>query len=107
MNEVVSRFGKQLTCYVKITPDMINQLDFKKLINIDGVVYRLQSVKDYDSGKDQTTQVELIRIIKSEGLVAFGTTPPYVPELVAAARIIETGLLGIRATEDNQKRITE
>lgn len=107
MNEVVSRFGKQLTCYVKITPDMINQLDFKKLINIDGVVYRLQAVKDYDSGKDQTTQVELIRIIKSEGLVAFGTTPPYVPELVAAARIIETGLLGIRATEDNQKRITE
>ena len=107
MNEVVSRFGKQLTCYVKITPDMINQLDFKELINIDGVVYRLQSIKDYDSGKDQTTQVELIRIIKSEGLVAFTTIPEYVPELVGAARIIETNLLGIRATEDNLKRITE
>lgn len=109
MNEVVSRFGKQLTCYVKITPDMINQLDFKKLINIDGVVYRLQAVKDYDSGKDQTTQVELIRIIKSEGLVAFGTIPPNEPISKRDVRVTEAGgiTFNARSTEDNQLRIVE
>lgn len=109
MNEVVSRFGKQLTCYIKITPDMINLLDFKNLINIDGVVYRLQAVKDYDSGKDQTTQVELIRIIKSEGLAAFTTIPPFVPSLGATWRVTEAGgIANNRITEDGtQIRRTE
>lgn len=110
MKELTSKFGKQLTCYVKITPDMINQLDFKKLINIDGVVYRLQSVKDYDSGKDQTTQVELIRIIKSEGLVAFNPpAPPYEPISKRDVRVTEAGgiTFNARSTEDNQLRIVE
>lgn len=110
MKELTSKFGKQLTCYVKITPEMINQLDFKKLINIDGVVYRLQSVKDYDSGKDQTTQVELIRIIKSEGLVAFNPpAPPYEPVSKRDVRVTEAGgiTFNARSTEDNQLRIVE
>ena len=81
MKEIISRFGKQMSCYVKITPDMINQLDFKKLINIDGVIYRLQKVENWDSGKDQTTLVELIRIIKSEGLAAFTTIPVTPPSV--------------------------
>jgi hypothetical protein len=58
---------------------MVNQLDFKKLINIDGIVYRLQKIENWDSGKDQTTNVELIRIIKGEGLVSFDIELPFDP----------------------------
>jgi hypothetical protein len=88
---------------------MINLLDFKKLINIDGIVYRLQKIENWDSGKDQTTMVELIRIIKGEGLVAFGTVPPVDPVGSRGARITETGgwLAGIRSTEEGLKRIVE
>jgi hypothetical protein len=109
MKEIVSKFGKQLTCYIKITPDMINLLDFKKLINIDGIVYRLQKIENWDSGKDQTTMVELIRIIKGEGLVAFGTVPPVDPVGSRGARILETGgvFAVIRSTEDGLKRMVE
>ena len=109
MKEIISRFGKQMNCYIKITPDMVNLLDFKKLINIDGVVYRLQKVENYDSGKDETTAVELIRIIKSEGLAAFTTIPPFVPSLGATWRVTEAGgIANNRITEDGtQIRRTE
>lgn len=67
IQELVSRYGKLLTCYVKINTAMINALDFRNLININGVVYRLQKISDYDSTKDRTTQVELLRLIQGEG----------------------------------------
>ena len=101
MKEIISKFGKQVGCYIKITPDMINQLDFKKLINIDGVIYRLQKIENWDSGKDQTTAVELIRIIKSEGLAAYFTVPPFNPILGSAWRVTEAGgIANNRITED-------
>jgi hypothetical protein len=63
----VSRYGKLLTCYAKIDTAIINTLDFRNLININGVVYRLQKISDYDSTKDRTTQIELLRLIQGEG----------------------------------------
>jgi hypothetical protein len=102
IKEIVSRFGKQKNCSINITPDMINQLDFKKLINIDGIVYRLQKVENWDSGKDQTTNVELIRIIKGEGLVGFDIELPFNPFIKSFARVTEG-----KFTTGSQPRITE
>jgi hypothetical protein len=67
IQELVSRYGKLLTCFIKIDTSIINSLDFRNLININGVVYRLQKISDYDSTKDRTTQVELLRLIQGEG----------------------------------------
>jgi len=81
IQELVSRYGKLLTCYAKIDTSIINTLDFRNLININGVVYRLQKISDYDSTKDRTTQVELLRLIQGEGtpiedeFETEGTTP--------------------------------
>ena len=70
IQELVSRYGKLLTCYAKIDTSIINTLDFRNLININGVVYRLQKISDYDSTKDRTTQVELLRLIQGEGIAS-------------------------------------
>jgi len=67
IQELISRYGKLLTCYAKIDTSIINTLDFRNLININGVVYRLQKISDYDSTKDRTTQIELLRLIQGEG----------------------------------------
>lgn len=67
IEELVSRYGKLLTCYAKIDTKIINTLDFRNLININGVVYRLQKISDYDSTKERTTQIELLRLIQGEG----------------------------------------
>jgi hypothetical protein len=76
IKELISRFGKQVTCSVMLRPSDINSLDFRNLINIDGVVYRLLKVSDYQSGKNTSTVVELIRIIEGEGIQTTIVTPP-------------------------------
>lgn len=66
IKEIVSRYGKLVTLSVMLNSSIINQLDFKNLILIDGVVYRLQSIKDFDPGKQQSTEIELIRILQGD-----------------------------------------
>jgi hypothetical protein len=76
----------------------INSLNFRNLINIDGVVYRLLSISDYLSGSNVSTKVELLRIIKGEGIQQTIITNP-------TERITEDSI--IRITEDNLTRIIE
>lgn len=104
IKELISRFGKQISCSVMLRPSDINSLDFRNLINIDGVVYRLLKVSDYQSGKNQSTVVELIRIIQGEGIQTTIVTPPYDPysEYVRAVEDSED-----RITEDGQSRLIE
>ena len=96
IKEIVSRFGKLLTCYIMLDADQINRLDFRNLINIDGVVYRLQKINDYDSGKGQSTLVELIRIIEGEGQAVV------VP---ASYRITENNIIRREENNTNQRII--
>lgn len=102
IKELVSRFGKQLTCSAMLAPEHINALDFKNLINIDGIVYRLQKVSDYDSGKNTSTQIELIRIIEGEGIQTTTVVPPYDPFTDPLVRYTE--ISDIRITEDGTIR---
>jgi hypothetical protein len=97
IKELISRFGKQVTCSVMLRPSDINSLDFRNLIQIDGVVYRLLKISDYQSGKNISTNVELIRIIEGEGIQTTIVTPPYDPYTDPNARF----------TEDSQTRLTE
>jgi len=102
IKELISRFGKQITCSVVLRPSDINSLDFRNLINIDGVVYRLLKVSDYQSGKNMSTVVELIRIIEGEGIQTTIVQPPYDPYSDPDARFTEDS--EFRVTEDNQIR---
>jgi len=96
IKEIVSRYGKLVTLNVMLNSSIINQLDFKNLILIDGVVYRLQSIKDFDPGKQQSTEIELIRILQGDN-----AAPPE-----TFYRITEAG--DFREIEENTNlRITE
>ena len=79
-----------------LRPSDINSLDFRNLINIDGVVYRLLKINDYQSGKNIPTTVELIRIIEGEGIQSTIVTPPYDPYTQY-----------YRSIEDSEDRIIE
>ena len=102
IKELISRYGKQVTCSVMLRPSDINSLDFRNLIQIDGVVYRLLKVSDYQSGKNTSTVVELIRIIEGEGIQTTIVTPPYDPFSDPLARY--TSGDDARITDDGQVR---
>jgi len=102
IKELISRYGKQVTCSVMLRPSDINSLDFRNLIQIDGVVYRLLKVSDYQSGKNVSTVVELIRIIEGEGIQTTIVTPPYDPFSDPLARFTQDA--EFRVTDDGQIR---
>jgi len=73
IRELLDRNGKMLTCSLKLNATDINQLDFGDLVNIDGVVYRLQKIQNYNSSDDKSTKAELIRLIEGEGIQTYTT----------------------------------
>jgi hypothetical protein len=63
IKEIISRFGKLLKCSINLNSTDIFTLDFQYLINIGGVVYRLQKITDYNTSNDESTKVELLKYI--------------------------------------------
>ena len=74
IREIISKFGKQLTAKAMLQSNDIGQLDFKKLIQIDGVMFRLQKVNNYDSGKMASTESEFIRLVEAESAQTYTIT---------------------------------
>lgn len=62
--EIIAKDSKLLTCYLYLNLDDIYSLDFSKLILIDGSLWRLNKVIDFNPSVAKTTQVELLRVIE-------------------------------------------
>ena len=63
VNEITSQNSKLLSLHLNLDYKDINSLDFSKLKMIDGILYRLNAIKDFDSDAYGTTQVELIKFL--------------------------------------------
>jgi hypothetical protein len=109
IKELVDKNGKLLTCYLNLSAEDINSLDFADLILIDGVAYRLQKIIDYNSQTQASTKCELIRLIEGDNIQTYNDVAleedPYVPPTLQYRRI-ETGL-NYRLTESGDFRIPE
>ena len=62
--EITDKDSKLLTCSVKLNEVDIYNLDFSKLIYIDGSLWRLNKVMDYNPMDFNTTKVELLKVIE-------------------------------------------
>lgn len=63
IKELVSRYGRLVKCSIRWNEADIYALDFRYLLNIDGVVYRLQKISDYNPTNDNSTKTELLKYI--------------------------------------------
>ena len=62
--EIINKDSKLLTCYLYLTVQDIYSLDFAQLIYIDGALWRLNKVIDFNPNISQTTKCELLRVIE-------------------------------------------
>lgn len=62
--EVTDKDSKLLTCFVRLSPLDIMNLDFNKSIAIDGQLWRLNKIIDYDAVRDGVTKVEVLKVIR-------------------------------------------
>lgn len=62
--EITSKDSKLLTCNIYLKTMDIYNLDFSKLVYIDGALWRINKVSDYNPVDISTTQVELLKVIE-------------------------------------------
>jgi len=63
--EIADKDSKLFTCHVYLNDLDIAQLDFSKPVFIDGVLWRINKVMDYDSTSGELTKVELLKVINT------------------------------------------
>jgi hypothetical protein len=63
--EIADKDSKILSCHVYLNDLDIAQLDFSKPVFIDGVLWRINKVIDYDSTSGELTKVELLKVINN------------------------------------------
>lgn len=61
--EITDKDSRLLTCDLKLSELDIYNLDFGRFKFIDGGLYRLQKLTDYNAGGNDTTRAELLRVI--------------------------------------------
>lgn len=63
MYEIIDQDSRLLVANFRLNEQDINQLDFSKLIFIQGVLYRLNKIIDYNATQRNTCKVELLKVI--------------------------------------------
>jgi hypothetical protein len=62
MAEITDKDSKLITAYFKLDPIDILNLDFSKYIYVDGIAFRLNKIKDYNTSIPSVCQVELLKV---------------------------------------------
>jgi hypothetical protein len=65
MAEITSKDSKLLTCYALLNTTDINDLDFSKYIWIDGILFRLNKVENFNPMEYNTTKISLLKVIET------------------------------------------
>lgn len=62
MAEITDKDSKLMSAWFRLLPKDILLIDFSKKIWIDGILYRLNSIKDYNTTKQEDCKVELLKV---------------------------------------------
>jgi hypothetical protein len=92
--ENTNKDSKQLTCSVFLSSKDIKNLSFALLKNIDGVPYRLNEVKEVDTGIATSFECELIKVIEADSNQTYTGLPAPDPPLdnTSTYRLTDGGL---------------
>lgn len=97
VNEIISPSAQLLTLYLKLTANDINNMTFSKLKMINGALFKLNQISDFDSNVTESTKVELIKVLEStrkkssKYVNPTGTTAPNPTQMTLEGTITQTG----------------
>lgn len=74
IKEITGKDSKLVELYVKLNTNHIANLDFSKFIMWNGVLFRLNEVRDFDNNLTDSTQIEIVRIIEANQIDGTGLT---------------------------------
>ena len=62
LNDYVSEDGRFVEMSIYLTPEEIKEIDFREIVNIDNVSYRINKISDYNLVEGNVCNVELIKV---------------------------------------------
>jgi len=65
-NELTNRAGQLVTLYVKWNNFTVKEKDFARLQMVDGALYRLNKIIDFDYEVQAVTKIELVKVLKAK-----------------------------------------
>lgn len=65
VKEITGRDSKIVRLHILENADRINKRDFSVLKMWNGVLFRLNQIKDFDEDVEQSTEIEIVRILKA------------------------------------------
>lgn len=74
MAEITNKDSKLLTAKFYLTPKDILDLRFSRFIVVDGVLFRLNKITDYNASQPDTCEVELLRVNNTNYKYPIGAT---------------------------------
>jgi hypothetical protein len=97
MAEITDKDSRLVTATIRLTNRDIYALDFSKLVYVDGVLYRINKIADYNASAEDVCKIELIKVINLSGVGVLPTpgTSDGVYKYVADGS--ETTYLGVPA----------
>jgi len=63
MAEITDKDSKLMTCWMKLNNADVFDLDFSKLVYVDGSYWRLNKIEDWDASDPDVCKVELLKVI--------------------------------------------
>ena len=66
INELTNRAGQLVSLFVKWGNQKVKSKDFARLQMVDGALYRLNAIKDFDEEAEATTKIELVKVLKAK-----------------------------------------
>lgn len=81
IRELTSKDSKILNAYFDLNEDDLYNNFMRRLCNVDGVLYRKNIVKEYRATSNETTKVELVKIVAANSRKNYlvGTSPGFEP----------------------------
>lgn len=96
--DLTGRDSKILQAYFKLNGSMIAKMNFGKLKMINGVLFRLNEIKDFDDTVEESTFCELIKIVASNKPKTFLTLSTTKPAKKPPKLVSPVGVAGISAS---------
>ena len=95
IRQITSKDSKILSAYFDLNEEDFYRQFMRRLCNIDGVLYRKNIIKDFRATSNETTKVELLRVVEGRSRRDFqsGVSPGFQPPIdgVQGGGIPDTG----------------
>lgn len=63
INELTNKDAKKISLFLNLTGVDVMNLDFRQLIQINGVIFRIHTIHDYDANSRESTKVDLVKVL--------------------------------------------